>query len=373
MNVTGPRAIHTSADLPWPEAPSSPGLRLTMDQILEDLQDGVFAYDAESLQVIYMNAAARRRFDWTAAEVPRKTIFDTAPTFAEASFRRHVAPLMSGELDVVHIEVLHSTGALEISTRLRVDAGGRQVFLSVLRDLSWRKSLESRKIKSMATASHELRSPLTSIHGALKILASGQVGALQGQAASLVDMAVRNSDRLLSIIADYLDIEKIDSGSMDFSLSPVDLVAIAQEAVDLLGGMALDYGVTVRLDGPPPPLTVMSNRDRLLQVLINFVSNAIKHSPRDQDVCLCIAREADAIRVSVIDKGPGIQPDDRRKLFKAFANIAPSDGVRRTGTGLGLALVGSILQRLGYHSEVRSEVGKGAEFAFFIPKSRLKE
>jgi PAS domain S-box-containing protein len=335
--------------------------------MLEELQDEVYIYDVDTLNITYVNRSARARCNWSDDESQSKRINDSSPDFDEIAFRHHVSPLITGEKAVVTIEVMHSKGPAEIATRLCADLGGQKVFVSVLRDISWRKKVEDAKMESVSIVSHELRAPLTSIKGSLGLLQSGVLGVLEPKAQSIVDIAMRNSDRLVMMVSDILDLEKIEAGQMDFRMEKVDLVDLLAEAAHANKGYGDEYSVRFEIDSAFENAAVLGNNDRLMQVMTNLMSNAAKYSPADGVVKLTISQHSQFWRVSVIDSGPGIPESARDTMFKPFSQQAPTDGKKRKGTGLGLVIVKTILKRHHARIDYKSEIGVGTEFFFDIP------
>ena len=338
---------------------------LTM--MLEELQDEVYIYDAETLKITYVNRSAQARCGWTPSEARKSSITDTAPNFDERMFRAHVAPLITEKVPVVTIEAMHPKGPVEIATRLMTGLDDKKLFVSVLRDISWRKQVEKAKMESVSVVSHELRTPLTSIKGSLRLLQSGVLGELNPKVKSIIDIASRNSDRLLMVVNDILDLEKIQANKMDFEMEPLDLCSLVTEAVEINQGFADEHGVTFHTMLPEEPAMIRGDADRLMQVMTNLMSNAVKFSPTDGIVTLTVRQNAGYWRLSIRDKGPGIPEKARSTLFKSFAQTTPIDGRKREGTGLGLVIVKTILK---FHSSVidfRSEVGVGTEFFFDVP------
>ncbi len=338
-----------------------------LETILEDLQDGVYVYDAESLSIRYMNAAARNRHGWIAEELHQRLISDTIANFDTDTFKRAMAPLHTGRQEPVVLEVVHPTGPVEISTRLMKIENEGTFYVSVLRDIACRKSTQTEKVQTVSTVSHELRTPLTSIHGALRLLKAGVVANLDDESQKLVDMAVRNTDRLLTIVNDILDLEKINSNKMDFSVSEMNIVDCVHDSVELVAGAAWENQVQLKIESDIHTAMVVGNPERIGQVVTNFASNAIKYSPEGGTVRFGIALDGDSIIVAVSDQGPGLAKDQYSTLFKPFSQARAADGRVRPGTGLGLAIVHAILERLEYPVDFRSEVGKGSTFFFRIP------
>ncbi|WP_172977441.1 cell wall metabolism sensor histidine kinase WalK [Roseovarius sp. THAF9] len=338
-----------------------------LETILESLQDGVYVYASDTLRIRYMNAAARARHGWTPELARTKRISDTAATFDSKSFFRAAAPLLSGEQSAITLELTHLTLPVEVSTRLVRTHDEGDFFVSVLRDISARKSADSDKVQTVSTVSHELRTPLTSIHGALRLLKAGAVSKLDPKTQSVVDIASRNTDRLLSIVNDILDLEKINSNKMDFSIAEMDVVECVQDTIELISGAALENEVRLEVETKLRSAMVLGNAERIAQIITNFGSNAIKYSPRGGVVRVGISEAEDGIAISVTDQGPGISEEQNRMLFKPFSQACAGDGSKRPGTGLGLAIVAAIAKRLDYPITFQSEVGQGSTFQFRIP------
>ena len=338
-----------------------------LEAVLEDLQHEVFVYCCETLRIRYLNRAARNRVGWSLQDASAKTICDTVATFDVDAFHRKTAALLDGSQTELTVELTFPTGPIEVTTKLVTIAGEGGFFVSAVRDLTERKSLENAKLQTVSTVSHELRTPLTSIHGALRLLKAGVISELDDKTHGVVDIASRNTDRLLSIVNDILDFEKIKCNKMDFSINGMDLVQCLRDTVELVSGIAAEQEVTLEIDNSLTSATVLGNADRVGQVITNFASNAIKYSPKGGTVKFSIAQDDGSIVFSVKDQGPGIAPEQQRVLFKPFSQARAGDGSKRPGTGLGLAIVAAILQRLEYPIGVTSEVGAGSTFSFRVP------
>lgn len=338
-----------------------------LEAVLEDLQHEIYVYCCETLHIRYLNRAARNRVGWSLQEASSKTICDTVATFDIDAFHRKTAALLDGSQAELTVELTFPTGPIEVTTKVITIAGEGGFFISTVRDLADRKSLENAKLQTVSTVSHELRTPLTSIHGALRLLKAGVIADLDDKTHAVVDIASRNTDRLLSIVNDILDFEKIKCNKMDFSINEMDLVQCLRDTVDLVSGIAAEHEVTLEIDNSLTSAKVLGNADRLGQVITNFASNAIKYSPLGGTVTFSIAQENGSIVLSVTDQGPGIAPEQQRALFKPFSQARAGDGSKRPGTGLGLAIVAAILQRLEYPVAVISGVGEGSTFAFRVP------
>ncbi|WP_160147338.1 ATP-binding protein [Methylopila sp. Yamaguchi] len=251
------------------------------------------------------------------------------------------------------------------------DADGRveRVFVSA-REISERKRVERMKTEFVSTVSHELRTPLTSIAGSLGLLAEGVAGPLGDKARHLIGIAHANSLRLVRLINDILDIEKIEAGRMAFDLGPVALEALVEDAVTSLRGYAQSFDVQVEVLCGPEPIIVRGDADRLSQVATNLISNAIKFSPKGETVTVVVDVDGAAARLRVRDHGPGVPIAFRPHVFSKFAQADGSDSRRKGGTGLGLAIVKEIVERHAGSVGFVSEPGEGAEFQVRLPRVR---
>jgi DNA-binding response OmpR family regulator/nitrogen-specific signal transduction histidine kinase len=243
----------------------------------------------------------------------------------------------------------------------------RRMFVAFVRDISQRKRHERMKDEFVATVSHELRTPMTSIAGSLGLLAGGAAGALPDPAKRLLAIAHSNSQRLVRLINDILDIDKMESGKSVFALQPVELRALAEQAIEANRGFAEGYGVTVYLAADAAQGVVRVDPDRMTQVLVNLLSNAVKFSPRGQEVVVGIEHKGATIRVTVRDHGPGIPEDYRSRVFEKFVQVDASDARQKGGTGLGLSIVKQIMLRLGGDVGLESAAGGGTIFYVELP------
>jgi PAS domain S-box-containing protein len=249
------------------------------------------------------------------------------------------------------------------------------VLHGVARDVSEQKRLEAErrlveqmKNEFVSTVSHELRTPLTSIRGALGLLSGGVAGQLPAMAEDMIGIAHKNSERLIRLINDMLDLEKVESGQLDFQLEPVELGALVAQSAQEHHGFARERGVRLEVVMEAPGARALVDEGRFLQVLANLVSNALKFSPEGQVVVLRLVRHGGRLRVSVEDKGPGIPEDFRARIFEKFAQADGSDTRRRGGTGLGLSIARAFMERMGGSLGFTSNEGVGSTFWAELPE-----
>lgn len=241
-------------------------------------------------------------------------------------------------------------------------------YVGVTFDISELKASERVKDEFIASVSHELRTPLTSIHGSLGLLDSGVVAVSEEKSAELIRIARGNSQRLLRLIDDILDIAKIESEKMKFHLRSVNVAELVAGAVEANEEYAKQFGVQIDVETGPDDARVLGDKDRLMQVLANLLSNAVKNSPEGGTADVATVSRDGYWRVSVTDYGPGIPESFRGEIFGKFAQADATDRRRRGGTGLGLSISKAIIDRLGGRIGFDSEPGTRTCFYFELPK-----
>jgi CheY-like chemotaxis protein len=235
----------------------------------------------------------------------------------------------------------------------------------MFRDVTERRAIERLKSEFVSTVSHELRTPLTSIRGALGLLSSGLLGPIAEKGQRMLNIAVSNTDRLVRLINDILDLERIDSGKVELTRGPLDANAVMVQASDGLQSMADEAGV--RLVVEPVTAALWGDSDRIIQTLTNLIGNAIKFSARDTTVTLSgIARETDFL-FSVADQGRGVPEEKLKTIFDRFSQVDASDSRDKGGSGLGLAICESIVTAHGGRIWAEKNDPAGTRFRFTIP------
>ncbi len=240
--------------------------------------------------------------------------------------------------------------------------------LSSVVDISQRQEIDLMKSGFISTVSHELRTPLTSISGSLGLLESGTMGVLPDKAAAMVRVAYRNSQRLVRIINDILDIGKIDAGALDLRMASVKLKELVEQSVEANAGYAEKYQMFFRFDGAGVDGLVLADPDRLMQVLSNLLSNAAKFSQPGADVVIRVKSAPSTMRVEVEDSGPGIPERFRARIFERFAQADYSASRRSEGTGLGLSIARKLVEAMGGTIGFSTELGQGTIFHFELPR-----
>ena len=229
------------------------------------------------------------------------------------------------------------------------------------------KEVERLKDGFLSTASHELRTPLTSIRGSLGLLASGVVGALSDEAVEVVAIAERNAVRLMALINDILDLERLETGTIELRFAQVPVESILRRAMESLAAFGHQHGITV--EAPEVSSTIWADADRIVQVVVNLLSNAVKFSPPGGVVTIGVALRDGWVEFRITDRGRGVPVADRRAIFERFRQVETSDAREKGGTGLGLAICKSIVEQHGGTIGVESEEGAGSTFWFRVGTS----
>jgi PAS domain S-box-containing protein len=345
---------------------SAARLRATFDSA----HDGVVTFN-RSGSIEGINRAGEAMYGYTAGELSRR---DAALLFDRSDSADPFGPIFDGPeasghpvREFVARRKDGTTFPAEVTFGRFALPDGDHV-IAAIRDVSERRRAERLKSEFVSTVSHELRTPLTSIAGSLGLLVGGAGGALDDRAARLIGIAHANCQRLVRLINDILDIEKIESGQVAFAMTPLSLGGLVRTTVESMQGFAAELGVTLALRVEPDAPLVRADPDRLSQVVTNLLSNAAKVSPRGGTVEIAVAPATNRrVRISVRDHGSGVPEDFRERIFSKFAQADGSDSRRMAGTGLGLAITREIVERHGGRVWFESPPDGGALFLVELP------
>lgn len=347
--------------------------RARLVSILQETTDFVAIYDT-GLRVQFLNRAGRELLGLGAdVDVGGRTLADFHPEPVAERLLGDALPQAVIEGSWVGDSLLLRADGAELPVSQMVlahkDASGAVEFYSTVgRDIRVYKEVDRLKSEFVSIVSHELRTPLTAIRGALGLLEGGVVGELSPVMAEMVSMARSNSERLIRLINDMLDLDKIESGQMELRpawFSPADVV----REIELELGASLREARLSLVSDVAPDLRLHADRDRVAQVLVNLIGNAAKFSPAGSVIRVrgALAPGGGAARFEVQDSGPGIGKDQIPLLFRKFSQLDASDRRAKGGTGLGLAICKAIVEQHGGSIGVESDVGQGATFHFELP------
>jgi PAS domain S-box-containing protein len=242
-------------------------------------------------------------------------------------------------------------------------------YTGTLSDITERKRISQLQSEFISVVSHELRTPITSVRGALALLDAGAAGVVTPAQLKLIQVAHRNSQRLVTLVNDILDMEKLMAGKMTMKQEFIDLTDLIDVAVEANNGYAHNLGVKLHFSQPDFSAHIMADSDRLMQVLANLLSNAAKFSPKDRPVDISIDQDGACWIVKIRDFGPGIPLDFRPRIFSAFAQANSSDTRQQGGTGLGLKISKALIEKMDGTIDFESELGQGSCFWFSLPKA----
>jgi PAS domain S-box-containing protein len=276
--------------------------------------------------------------------------------------------LRTDTVQIIEYQLVLQQIARDFEARIVVCAENE--VLAIVRDITERKNIERMKNEFVATVSHELRTPLTSIRGSLGLIAGGVAGELPPRARTMVDIAYKNSERLIRLINDILDIEKIESGKMIFNLQPVDLAPLLEQAIEGNRAYGQQFDVSFQIQSELAGAWVHADSDRLIQAVTNLLSNAAKFSPPGAQVLVTLARHGKVIRIAIRDQGPGVPEPFRERLFQKFAQADASDARQKGGTGLGLSITKAIVEKMGGQIDLMTAPGAGSTFFIDLPEWR---
>lgn len=318
------------------------------------------------------NNASEKIFGYSSQEAVDKNISLLFPSYHEKELNALIKtdPENEDALSTPLLDILcQRNDGSEFSgelTRSHMVFEDNDLYIWILRDTTERKQLEVLKNEFISNVSHELRTPMTAIRGALGLVLGPFKESLNEQAKKLIETAHTNCERLVRLVNDILDIEKIEAGKMSLNLEKLEISAVVKSAVEANQAFAQQYSIEVVIENLLPPSFVNADNDRLIQVLTNLLSNAIKYSPTGGVVKVRLERFKDKIKVSVIDKGPGIPLDFQSKLFGKFVQVESSSKRSKEGTGLGLSISKAIIEKFGGEIHLESQVGVGSTFYFLL-------
>lgn len=340
--------------------------------LLDSVADGICGVDRDGV-VSFMNPAAGRLLAAEPSSLIGMPIHDLLHGFAPEGSRcgencpiRQAAsrPVTSAGDEKIYRSDGAAFPAEYVLTPL-VDQGQLAGFVLSFRDISQRFALDRMKDEFISTVSHELRTPLTSIRGALGLLSSGVLNQGTEKTGNLLRIAMSNSDRLVRLINDILDLERIQSGREPLAFRPVQLGELVRQAIESMQPVAESAGVQLIHDATQ--VEIAADPDRLLQVLINLLSNAVKFSPPNSTVSVMLRPGVTGVTMSVIDHGRGIPADKLEAIFGRFQQVDASDAREKGGTGLGLAICRTIvLQHSGRIWAERNPL-RGSTFRVYLP------
>ena len=345
--------------------------------VMNSASEGIVAIDVDG-HATFANRAAARLTGYSIEEMVGARMHDLVHhSHADGSpypIERcpTVQTVEKGEETVVTGEVYWrkdgSSFPVEYRSTPMIENGEVVGVVNTFIDISERLAVERLKNEFVSVVSHELRTPLTSIRGSLGLMEGGVLGELSDEAKQMLGIAITNADRLVRLINDILDAERIESGKAPLEMRDCDLGDLMEATSDLLAPAAAEAGTKLTIE--PLHLELFADPDRITQTLVNLVGNAIKFTPEGGSVTVTAARAGDVVAVRVSDDGPGIPDDKKGEIFSRFAQLEGPDTRATGGSGLGLAIARGIVQQHGGRIWIEDREGGGSVFAFELPLPR---
>ncbi len=355
-----------------------------LEAILNSMVDSIITIDISGGIKSY-NPMTEILFGYSQEELKNKNINILIPEVEV--IESLMTKLVDGKVELTAVRKDNSTFPAEMALS-EIYWDNKTIFIVVIRDITQHKEVAQLKNEFVSIVSHELRTPLTSIRGSLGLLAANTLGKVPDQMKNLIDIAYNNSSRLVFLINDILDIEKIESGKMAFDMVVVDLLPLIKECISSNNMYAAQYNVTYNfvninktqdteyyidkdnnymLIEDVSDIQLFVDKNRLMQVITNLLSNAAKFSVPGDNVDIIVFRYENTIRVAVKDYGQGMPEKFRSKIFQKFAQADSSNTRAKGGSGLGLNICKAIIEKMHGTISFETELGKGSTFYFDLP------
>jgi PAS domain S-box-containing protein len=349
--------------------------------ILNSATDGIFGIDLAG-DPSFLNPAGQRILGRSLSELRGESIHalihhsDAAGNPLPGDDCKLGQSLSRGEAIDVSSDIFWRPDGTSIpveysATPMFDENGNKAGAVLLFRDVTERRAIEKLKSEFVSTVSHELRTPLTSIRGALGLLSSGLLGPVADKGQRMLEIAVVNTDRLVRLINDILDLERIESGKVELTRGMVDAHAIVDQAREGLQSMADAEGVRIVVE--PFAETLWGDSDRMIQMLTNLIGNSIKFSPANTTITLSGSAGPAEFTFCVADEGRGVPEEKLASIFQRFNQVDASDSRAKGGSGLGLAICQSIVTAHGGRIWAEKNEPAGTRVQFTIPLARPSE
>lgn len=341
--------------------------------ILESVPDAIITISQQGI-IKSFNPGAEKIFQYDAREVIGKNIKMLMPDEIAQHHDNYLndfeviskSKVLGENRELFAVRKDDSIFPISLAVNAKV-IDGDILFTGVLRDITEQKKINRIKDEFISTVSHELRTPLTAIKGSLELITKGMNIDLPEQAISMLDIANRNVNRLLTLINDILDVSKLESGEFVFNIEPINLNQFINETIELNQEYAKKHHTFFKDISSTDDFIIHADKDRLVQVMSNLLSNAAKYSPSDVPVEIFTSYVNNLVRIHIKDYGPGIPKDFQEKLFDKFTQSDSGDTRQVGGTGLGLSISKMIIEKLGGSIGFKTIENKETTFYFELP------
>lgn len=336
--------------------------------VVENAADLICALD-ENGRFSAASPSSIKILGYASEELVGKNLIGIAVDKAQSAKEILKAAMSKGETCRFDCRLLSKNGT-PVDTNWSVNWSPKErSFYCVVHDVTAAKQVENMKREFLAIVSHDLRTPLSSTHMFLSMLNEGLYGELSKQGKENVQILESEVNRLINLVNDLLDIERMESGKLELRLCSQSLLAIIEKSISVVSGLARAGSIKMEsLLGNDIP--IMIDEARIMQVMVNLLSNAIKFSPSGGSVKIEVKEKHSFVEVRISDQGRGIAPELKNVIFDRFKQLEHTDATEKGGSGLGLAICKAIVQEHGGTIGVESEAGKGSTFWFEVPKAQ---
>jgi PAS domain S-box-containing protein len=335
-----------------------------LETILASMGEGVIVTDLDH-RILLVNAAAETMLDIHRQEAIGKDCDSTLPV-KQAELEQILQAASDAKPSPPLVKRYRNKVLSVLVNQIRDENGQPFGVVSLLRDITEQAAIEGMKSEFISVVSHELRTPLTPIKGYIDLILEGDAGELTDEQRAYLKIVEVNTDRLVALVNDLLDISRIEAGKIDLEVKPVAIEELVQDVVAVHRKLIESRGLTLTLALPPRLPWVKADRNRITQVLNNLVSNACKYTPSG-GITISAVPDGEFLEVTVSDTGVGLSRADMKKLFTKFFRAKNPATSETAGTGLGLAITKSIIEKHEGEIWVESRPGKGAAFHFTLP------
>lgn len=333
--------------------------------ILSSLAEGIVVLDAAH-RIVSVNSAVESLFDRPAEELvgddvdsylglPRGELMDILARQASGQSTRPLRKRVGDRVLSINVQPVKDQDG----------QSGRTV--CAIRDITELDRVDQMKTEFVSMVSHELRTPLTSIKGYVDMVLDGEAGEMNEEQRGYLEVTRANTDRLIVLVNDLLDISRIEAGRVELRLRAAPLQDMVRSVAVSLRTQIEEKEMTLRLDMPRKPIVVLADPSRITQVLTDLVSNAYSYSAKGASIAVRARIVDEPAQVDITDTGIGIPPDDQAKIFTKFYRVDNPMTREVGGTGLGLAVAKSFVEMHGGQIWVKSKPGKGSTFSFTVP------
>jgi PAS domain S-box-containing protein len=335
--------------------------------VFDNSQDVICALDPQ-FNFNRINPAAMRNWGYSPEELVDRSLFDLiVPEDVELTRKALPQPGEISSTTKFENRLIRKDGTLQDVLWSASWSADEQRLFCVAHDISKRKELERLKKEFLSMVSHDLRTPLAAIVGVARLTTAGAFGEMPEKAKKQMEVVTRNADRLMNLINDLLDMEKLEAGQMQLDLGRVSAAELLERSRQALEAFAQQKNIEIVVE--PADSEITADGERLIQVLVNLLSNAIKFSEPGQKVTLAARTSGDMIEFAVQDQGRGVPEEHVEQIFQRYKQVEAVDGKRKSGTGLGLPICKQIVEQHGGSIGVQSAPGAGSRFWFKIPLS----